>query len=217
MARKTFVGCAIAFGLALAGLSAPTRGAVPALDQPNWAALAPEQKAILAPLAGDWNAMEAFRRKKWIGIAQRYPAMSPTEQISVQRNMRDWARLAPEERKAAREKYKTLKKNAPEQQQTVKEKWATYQALPQEERNRLRDEVARRPQSKTPPKPLATGNAHASAGVKIPTAHPLGSPLLPLKPLSPLKPPQSTPAPKAAIAPAPSSPPPLQPPPPPEE
>ena len=35
--------------------------------------------------------MDAFRRKKWIGIAQRYPEMTPIEQASMQRNMREWA------------------------------------------------------------------------------------------------------------------------------
>ena len=95
MARKALAGWAIACWLACAGLAAPAHAGVPTLDQPNWSALTAEQQNVLAPLANDWNAMEVFRRKKWLGIAQRYPMMSPTEQVSVQRNMKGWARLTP--------------------------------------------------------------------------------------------------------------------------
>jgi hypothetical protein len=42
------------------------------LSQPSWSELNPDQKRILAPLSGDWDKMEGFRRKKWLGIAQRY-------------------------------------------------------------------------------------------------------------------------------------------------
>jgi hypothetical protein len=47
--------------------------------QPTWAALSQEQQTILAPLAPEWNAMENYRRKKWLGIAQRYNSIAPTE------------------------------------------------------------------------------------------------------------------------------------------
>ncbi len=187
MAGKTLARWGIVFSLALWVGAEQAYAALPQLDQPQWSALTPEQKAILAPLAKEWNEMDAFRRKKWLGIAQRYPTMSPDEQVSMQRNMKQWARLAPEERKAAREKYKTLKKVTPEERQTVRRKWEEYSALPQEERDRLKKEAPRRqPPPKTPTKPpKATPRTEAGPGPKLQRS-----------PLSPLKPPQSTLVPK---------------------
>lgn len=202
MAGKTFVRSGIICWLALGALLGNAQAVVPPLSQPDWATLAPEQKAILAPLSREWGAMDAFRRKKWLGIAQRYPAMSPAEQASIQRNMREWARLAPEERKVAREKYKSLKKVGPEEKQTVIQQWEEYRALPEEERDELRAGAVRRPQVKTPTKPPAT-NPVAKPSVipgtsvqRIPTSPQQRSPL------SPLKPAQSPLVPKAAVKPA---------------
>lgn len=185
MARKALVSWGLALGIAWAGLAGHAQAIVPVLDQPKWAALAPEQKAILAPLASEWDAMEPYRRKKWLGIAQRYPSISPAEQASMQRNMQEWARLAPEERKAAREKFKTLKKAAPEDRQVVRQKWDEYNALPQEQRDRLRAEANRQSQAKPSIRPPAKTPSKA-AGI---SSSPGGAPR---SPLSPIKPPQSS-------------------------
>lgn len=203
MAGKTFVRWGIACWLVLGALLGNAQAVVPPLYQPDWSTLAPEHKSILAPLSEEWGALDAFQRKKWLGIAQRYPAMSPAEQASVQRNMREWARLAPEERKAVREKYKTLKKIGPEEKQTVIQQWEEYRALPQEERDELRAGAARRPQVKTPTKPPATNPvAKPSVVPSVSTQRVPASP--PRSPLSPLKPPQSPLVPKAGkpVAPA---------------
>lgn len=132
--------------------------------------------------------MDAFRRKKWIGIAQRYPEMNSMEQASIQRNMREWAKLAPEERKIAREKYKSLRRFAPEERQVVKQKWEEYSTLTEEEKERLRSKVPPNPKVKTPSKPPAA--ARAERRVATPSVPP------PSSPLSPRKPPQSPLAPK---------------------
>lgn len=180
-------------GIALWLAASPVLAAVPPFDQPNWAALTAGQKATLAPLADQWNTMDSFRRKKWLGIAQRYPAMSPEEQASMQRNMKEWAKLAPEERKQAREQYKTLKKVSPEQREIVRQKWDEYTALTPEERDRLKVEGSRSVPLKTLSKPETTPPASTSNSKKQIHA-PLNSPL------SPLKPPQSPLVPKAAVA-----------------
>jgi len=103
-----------------------------------------EQRRILAPLSAEWDKMEGFRRKKWIGIAQRYPFLSADEQTRMQRRMTDWARLTPDERKRAREKYKALQKTPPEQKEAVKLKWQEYEELPESERNRLKAEATQK-------------------------------------------------------------------------
>lgn len=149
-----------AFLLASSAPAGPVLSGLPQFEQPGWHALTLEQRTILAPLADDWAAMDAFRRKKWIGIARRYPDMTPSEQASMQRNMREWALLAPEERKAAREKFKTLKKATPEHREAVKQKWDEYQSMTQEERDKLRSEAKRRPPpQKKPPLPLKSAPA----------------------------------------------------------
>lgn len=137
--------------------------AVPDLAQPDWKQLSAQQREILSPLAGEWDAMESFRRKKWLGIAERYASMSPEEQERVQRRMRDWAKLAPEERKQAREKYKTLQKVSPEQRESLRQNWEDYKALPEEEKKRLKAEAVRRPPVSTLPPPPPPGKVSQSA------------------------------------------------------
>lgn len=89
--------------------------------------------------------MEAYRRKKWLGIAARYDTMKPDEQQRVQRRMREWAKLAPEERRQAREKYKPLQNIDPEQRAALHSNWEDYKALPDAEKKRLQAEAVRRP------------------------------------------------------------------------
>lgn len=181
------------------------------LDQPNWSALTAEQKSILAPLRSEWNAMEPFRRMKWLGLAERYPDMSTNEQASVQRNMKEWAKLAPNERKTARDKFKNLQKFAAEDRQAVKQKWEEYNSLPKEMRDRLKKEAAQRPPPKTPSKPPVAANLPTPTKSSVPVLAPgvlakapaVSSGLLamaesgtdtnplPRSRLSPIKPPQS--------------------------
>lgn len=143
---------------------------IPPLQQPKWAELTPQQREALAPLSGEWDKLESYRRKKWLGIAKRYPTMSAEEQQRIQRRMKDWANLSPEQRKQAREQYKTLKKVPPEQRQAVNQKWQEYKNLPETEKERLKRSATRKPQPKsgsgksvvkTPP--LATPNAGIDA------------------------------------------------------
>jgi hypothetical protein len=102
-------------------------------NRPAWAELTAEQQMILAPLKADWESLQPERRRKWIGIAKRYPAMNAKEQERVQRRMQAWAKLTPEQRRIARENYKRIAKQRTEHQQLA-ERWAEYQALPPHER-----------------------------------------------------------------------------------
>ena len=141
---------ALVAGLILAfTLLSPAQAVVPELRQPAWAELTQEQKQILAPLARDWDKMEAFRKKKWLGIAKRYPTMKPEEQARVQRRIKDWASLTPEQRSQARVRYKSLKTAPPERKEAIKEKWEQYKDLPDEEKKRLAEKAARKPRGKS--------------------------------------------------------------------
>ncbi len=138
MAFRTLVA-----GLILSlSLFSPSHAVVPELRQPAWAELSQEQKQILAPLSRDWDRMEAFRKKKWLGIAKRYPEMKPEEQARIQRRMQDWASLTPEQRTQARTQYKNLKTAPSVQKQGIKEKWEQYKELPDEEKKRLTEKAA---------------------------------------------------------------------------
>jgi hypothetical protein len=70
--------------------------------------------------------MDPAKKKKWLGIAKRYPGMTPEEQQRTQLQMRDWYSLTPEQRELIREKYKTIKKLPPEKRHEIKQKWREY-------------------------------------------------------------------------------------------
>lgn len=148
MARARFE-----FIVAVALSLAPPFGhaVVPPLSQPSWAELNAEQKRVLAPLSAEWDNMEGFRRKKWLGIAERYQSFSSDEQARVQRRMIDWAKLTPDERKRARDKFKSLQQASPEKKEEVKLKWQAYKELPESEQTRLKAEASQRPTPRPTP------------------------------------------------------------------
>lgn len=125
------------------------------LGQPNWSELNPQQRQILAPLAKDWDGLESFRRKKWLGIAQRYPAMTPEQQQRVQIQMKPWASLSPEERNAARERFKRQHKATQEQRDAKRQKWEEYKALPESEKQKLREKAAKNQIKRSAGRPYA--------------------------------------------------------------
>lgn len=107
---------------------------------------------MLAPLAPEWDRMDAQRKQKWRGIAQRYPQMKPDEQARIHEQMRGWAQLSPSERREAREQYKSINKLPPEKKADVKQKWEQYQNLPPEQKR----ELASRPSGSKVPAPGPT-------------------------------------------------------------
>jgi len=140
MVKRRLVGGVI-LCLALATVIAaepPATAVIGTPPQPGWSLLNAQQKAILAPLAGEWDKMENIRRKKWLGIAERYPAMKPDEQRRMQERMREWASLTPEQRAKIRDSYKEFNQLPSEQKQVVKQKWEAYSNLPPDEKQRVR-------------------------------------------------------------------------------
>jgi hypothetical protein len=141
------------------------------LKPPSWAGLTAEQQAVLAPLAADWDAMEAQRQRKWIGIAQRYSGMTPDEKARVQERMREWARLSPAERRTARDSFSSLQK-APaekriEMKDSIRQQWQAYQELPEAEKERLRSEKLR---SNPPPSGRSSVSATVPRGEPLPAS-----------------------------------------------
>lgn len=160
------------FGFALAGIAlwltahSSLAAIVPPLSQPSWKELSAEQQRVLAPLATEWDKLESYRRKKWLGVAERYKSQSPDEQARVDRNMKAWARLTPDERKQARDKYLKLQKASPERKEAVKQKWEAYKELPESERARLKAEAAKKPSPRPPTSKHPVAPAKAAAPAK---------------------------------------------------
>ena len=117
--------------------SRPAKPVARSQARPAWAKLTADQQMILAPLKADWDRLDPERRRKWIGIAKRYPTMKPAQQERVQKRMQAWAKLTPEQRRQARENYKRIVKARPEKRDKLRDAWAEYQALPPQERQSL--------------------------------------------------------------------------------
>ena len=128
-AFRFFARIALALAvLACVGAQAQT------LTQPKWSDLSRERQEALKPLAGQWDTLDNTRRKKWIVVADRYPAMGAEEQKRLQSRMADWARLTPEQRRVARENYQKSKALPAEQK---KAEWQQYQTLPDTQKQQL--------------------------------------------------------------------------------
>jgi hypothetical protein len=120
-ARAALAG--LALGLAIACSPA---GAQTVRGDPAWSQLTAEQQQILAPIRGEWESFDAVRKRKWIGIAQRYPKLTADEQARLQRRMQDWAALSPDARRAARERYRDVEQLPADERQALIEKWEQY-------------------------------------------------------------------------------------------
>jgi hypothetical protein len=93
-------------------------------NNPAWTELRPEQQRVLAPIQGEWESLDAPRKRKWLGVAQRYPKMTTDEQTRLQQRMKEWISLTPEQRWAARGQYREFEQLPPE---VVREKWDKFQ------------------------------------------------------------------------------------------
>lgn len=115
--------------------AAGAAAAAPKNKGAQWASLTADQQQVLAPLAGEWDKrLTQDQKTKWLGIAKRYPKMTPQGQKRVQTRMQKWAKLTPEQRWQAREQYRSLGKMAPDRREELRRHWAEYQALPPHEK-----------------------------------------------------------------------------------
>lgn len=137
----------------------------PLAVKPLWADLTPAQQQALAPLASEWDRLDAFRKNKWLAIGNKFAGMKPDEQQRVQERMRDWVALTPEQRRVARESYARAKKLNPDQKSAH---WEQYQQLPEEQKKKLAEGAAAK-------KPVANLPPPASQGKNSKTIPPIKS------------------------------------------
>lgn len=100
-------------------------------NKPKWKDLNPQQQEILGPLAESWDQMESARKKKWLGIAKRYPKMTLQEQQRIQSQMLSWHALTAEQRIQARERFKKIEQLPAEKRKEIKQRWYEYEQLPE--------------------------------------------------------------------------------------
>ncbi|MCK7582624.1 MAG: DUF3106 domain-containing protein [Chromatiales bacterium] len=116
------------------------------------------------PAVGRLGRHGGLVAKKWIGIANRYPAMSEEEQARVQRRMKKWAVLTPDERRKARDQYRKLQNISPDQREQLRDKWQEYANLPDEEKKRLKESAAARAKGKAATSKSGRGRGHVQTG-----------------------------------------------------
>lgn len=120
--------------------AAPSASATAAASE-HWAGLSVAQQKVLAPLSGQWAAMDDTSRDKWASVASRYPRLSPDAQKKIQDRMTQWAKVPPQQRGEARLRFQNSRQLTPQERQ---QKWAAYQALSPEQRSDLTQQALRK-------------------------------------------------------------------------
>lgn len=138
-------------------VKAPSKSAT----KPLWTELTPAQQQALAPLAVEWDKVDALRKKKWLEIGNKFASMKPDEQQRMQERMREWIKLTPEQRRVARESYARTKKLNADQKSA---QWQQYQQLPEDQK-----------------KKLAAADAEKKQVANLPTAHSKNKTVPPIK------------------------------------
>ncbi|GGP22152.1 DUF3106 domain-containing protein [Silvimonas iriomotensis] len=100
-------------------------------DPAEWAGLDPAQRAVLAPVAGQWDQLPDDSKATLMRVARRYENLSPEQQDRVRDRIGQWASMSHEERERARENYRKFKAMSPAQrQQLIQHTNATTSAAP---------------------------------------------------------------------------------------
>lgn len=143
--------------------------------------------------------MSESQKRKWLVISRNQGKLSPEERAVQHSRMTEWASLSRQQREQARFNFDEVKQVPAAER---KAKWEAYQALSDDEKRRLADSAAKRPQG-------AAGTIRPVPAQKlapVPAARVAGRPgprieLAPVAPVTPVKQPQAeSPAP---VAPAP--------------
>ena len=151
-----------------ASAAAPASAALPPAPKPlptaslvgdqRWGSLSPAQQAVLAPLADEWDGLDAARKSKWLEIAARFHTLTPEQQARLRERMIAWTRMSPAERQQARVGFQSNPQLRDEKLQSEKlqSKWEAYQALTPEERQALAQKGAEKAaQKRADPKAAA--------------------------------------------------------------
>lgn len=112
-------------------------------SKPHWRDLGAEQQQALSPLASHWDGLSETQKRKWLVISQNQASLSPAEKAVQHSRMTEWVGLSRQQRERARFNFDEVKQVPAAER---KAKWEAYQALSAEEKQRLADSAAKRPQ-----------------------------------------------------------------------
>ncbi|MGE5714083.1 MAG: DUF3106 domain-containing protein [Betaproteobacteria bacterium] len=144
--RKALARGALFAGLLLLWASAWAQAG----SRPSWSELTNAQREALAPLARDWAALDADRKRKWLEVAAKYPNLSPQGKQRMHERMSEFARLTPEQKATARENFRRAYEVPAEQRQATVQK---FQELPEDKKRELANRAAGK--AETPRRPTA--------------------------------------------------------------
>ena len=111
---------------------------------PRWAELGAAHRKVLAPLANDWDGLDARSKERWIDVAGRYPKMAPDEQQRANQRMGEWSHMTVAQRTQARMNFQETRTVSKEEREA---RWKAYQALPDEKKRELAANRAAAPAS----------------------------------------------------------------------
>ena len=89
----------------------------------TWAQLTEQQRSVLSPLAGEWDALRPWQREKLLDIAKEYPKMDAQKQQRIQHQLVKWSRMTPYERENARKRYQQFQNLSPEKKEMLRKQW----------------------------------------------------------------------------------------------
>jgi len=125
---------AVAAQAEYAGPSTTPLGAKGEAGGPLWNDLSPAHRKVLAPLANDWNGLDARSKERWVDVAGRFPKMPPDEQQRATQRMGEWAHMTVAQRTQARMNFQETRGLTKEEREA---RWKAYQALPDEKKREL--------------------------------------------------------------------------------
>ena len=133
---------------------------------PVWTELSPAHRKVLAPLANDWNGLDARSKERWIDVAGRYPKMKPDEQQRANQRMGEWAHMTVAQRVQARMNFQEASSLTKEEREA---RWKAYQALPEEKKREL---AAKRVESRASAASANVAVVHRHAPAALDTVQP---------------------------------------------
>ena len=143
-----------------------TPAAKPEAGGPVWTELSPAHRKVLAPLASDWNGLDARSKERWIDVAGRYPKMKPDEQQRANQRMGEWSHMSVAERMQARMNFQEASSLSKEEREA---RWKAYQALPEEKKREL---AAKRVASRASAASASIAVVHRRAPAALDTVQP---------------------------------------------
>jgi hypothetical protein len=141
---------AVALAVVSAGASARQQDLGRPVAQTPWAALKPEERHVLGPVADRWETFPGYQQQRLITSARRYPSLQPIQKERFDSRLRTWAEMTPDQRRAARETYQDMRRLSPAQQHELRERWLRQHQQPEEASEPLFEQPPPPPQRPAP-------------------------------------------------------------------